>query len=646
MFGTPAFLRAPLSRLLGVVVFAAVMLFGLALHAETESSDLLDCRAIHQELNANKGANWEDARRYCRLLDKNPVGIATQRTSDGTADLSEQPPKLVRQARFCKNLPPPGTDAQPTEAACRSECEQFLKGAIPSVSCYRLTNQGAAPMPMTIATILLGATDFFIGRAKAELEQFLYSQVADDLCPAASGFLPNTCKALQSPATDIQTFQLAAVTSTFRADLDAFPVNVVKFALSNTPRTSDAVKCILPLFAAAAADIFISKRIDSSTVSLLNPASARAPAECKKILKNDEVVSLLEDLVELLGEGTSLYSKDASGNTSETAGLDRAKALLFQLVSDYKVPAAQAESLQDVVLTWIQLVLRSTKDGESFANRQLVVATIGLLEQTTQLLWHLRVDASPETGDSVGRGEQLQANLQALLGFATAAAQGDWVVGVVRVLAMPLLADALHADPKLQMVAKHLQLLAGLATARTAEEVEKLLESAAAPIGSYREFRRRLGAGFISAMVGISPGVEVSLDDASASATLAVSLPVGFEVGLGRLGPQSSVQLFLVALNLGSIATVRLDGATEQGDDGQAKTVPEPTFQAVLTPGFFFVFGIADTPLAIAAGAEFAPFGREEFDCSAGTSCAVERNVPAVRIQALISVDLPFLPLF
>jgi len=137
-----------------------------------------------------------------------------------------------------------------------------------------------------------------------------------------------------------------------------------------------------------------------------------------------------------------------------------------------------------------------------------------------------------------------------------------------------------------------------IAQAENADDAAQVLESFAAPVGSYRTKRRGERAYiFLNGCLGVGGSREKV--NGTTSGVLGVAAPVGIEIGVPVDG--WSVGLLAQVLDLGTLASYRLS------DGGNVEQEPEVGFAQVFSPGAYFLVGVRDFPLTLGVGFNVAP---------------------------------------
>ena len=245
---------------------------------------------------------------------------------------------------------------------------------------------------------------------------------------------------------------------------------------------------------------------------------------------------------------------------------------------------------------------------------------------------------------------------------ADAARRRDYGSSVVSLIQA---ANALANTDKLPpWFRRHLSFAVDVASARTPEEFEKVLESTAAPLGSFRSKRGnpRIGQRFVTrdkavpgrwtvgfnAYVGVTGGVELLVDDdlvgslSLPTGTVSLFAPVGLEGSVG-IWRHSSLSLFLPVLDVGGLADFRTqptEDASAGIEDGASTTAevaqqPNLTFAQVLSPGAYLVLGLGRVPVSLGAGFSYTPKLRKV------VVGGRDSEASALQVGAFLAIDIP-----
>lgn len=183
-------------------------------------------------------------------------------------------------------------------------------------------------------------------------------------------------------------------------------------------------------------------------------------------------------------------------------------------------------------------------------------------------------------------------------------------------------------------------LLTDLASAESPEQVKSIFSDAASPIGAWK-LKRVNSLVSIGGILGVGIGYEKlnATDDKGNFTTNSTSVfaPVGIDFSLpikdfrnGVTAPKSSdgsLGIFLSVIDLGNLVNQRY---AEQGANDTISGQSNTTFTQVLSPGFYFKWGIGNSPLVTGVGVSYNPQIRDV------------KNTPtdAVVYRAYVGIDI------
>lgn len=214
---------------------------------------------------------------------------------------------------------------------------------------------------------------------------------------------------------------------------------------------------------------------------------------------------------------------------------------------------------------------------------------------------------------------------------------------LVRVAGDPALAGA----PAIAKVRSALPLIAQLARAESADEVTKILEAAAAPVGGHR---RKTEKALISltAFAGASIAQE-RIAGQSWGTPIGVFAPIGIHATWPvKRGEWGEWGVMLSLLNLGNLVSERLDGDLETTNGSTTSKVASgqsESLRSVFSPGVLVTKSVAG-PFNVGVGAQVVPSAREvtttvTVDDVATTE--VERRA-ALQLVFFFGVDVTIFP--
>jgi hypothetical protein len=189
-----------------------------------------------------------------------------------------------------------------------------------------------------------------------------------------------------------------------------------------------------------------------------------------------------------------------------------------------------------------------------------------------------------------------------------------------------------------QPVLRALSFASSIAGAESEQQVDQALREF---VGQGRDFisKREIGSTWrlaVNAYVGATAGLE-RLESAPGisnhvSPFGSLSLPIGIEYGR-PVGGGRSFSLFAPLVDLGAIMATRFD-------DDDVEETPDVSLKSIITPGMYFVVGLASAPISAGIGLNYAPEARARTMVTAGA----ERKLNAFRFGAFLGVDIPLFP--
>jgi hypothetical protein len=520
----------------------------------------------------------------------------------------------------------------------RDSLEQSLEEA--SLKTASAPGLGTGPLG---ATVVSGLTDFLLQRARDEVVQSVFRDLArlfENNSDLATLF-PNLHAMVR--AADNLTFRtlIPALRVAGEEDLRKLPVNVADPGLSfwsgGVPWEVQAVS----LIAQRATDVMSGVPFEESAAKLANLSRDQLGQD--DVRTAFRLIGMLARERSALQLAHSAHPKFAKwvGNVAsgpiERLLENQTTRRVFLTILLYDLEADGLRNLVDSANDTVDRILnayRRIRSIESFAQQSRNNATsFDVLRAVSEALDIAGALVPPDVRP---RAERALATARGLLRMLQDRDHGQLLLVVVSAIPEKE-GDAGKALVKLKRV---VALAAALADASSSEGVRHALEAWADPVGSFRE-RRRSGAVRVSVVsyVGVAGGVEWVQDvvpDMSVKGEFAgMFVPVGLELSFG-LG-DASLGIMASMLNVGTLASLRLGGLDAETATDTLAVSSEPEFglQHIFAPGVWVTLGITGRyPVAIGFGVEYAPNLRA-VEGDAGT---VERN--ALRVVGFIGVDL------
>ena len=183
---------------------------------------------------------------------------------------------------------------------------------------------------------------------------------------------------------------------------------------------------------------------------------------------------------------------------------------------------------------------------------------------------------------------------------------------------------------------KYVNFAINMVNAESADEMEKILEATAMPVGGYRMTR----SSPFSISLNTYPGIFGSRETLTTSEQIvgkkaewnvSFAAPIGLAFGLGRGSfdkPGPSWTFFFPVIDIGAAVSWRLGG--------EDKGIPEVSWKNIFAPGAFIIFGVKNSPFSIGAGVQYGPQLRE---IKGPDEAVIESS--AFRVGVLIAVEIP-----
>lgn len=191
------------------------------------------------------------------------------------------------------------------------------------------------------------------------------------------------------------------------------------------------------------------------------------------------------------------------------------------------------------------------------------------------------------------------------------------------------------SDDNVEM-SRILGFIAGLGEINNDEDMEKLLQSYALPIGSASIKRSSSFNLSVNSYVGFTGGLERAFalnTTAQDKGNIGLTAPIGISMTFAK----GYLTLFASVIDLGSIVNQRLNNDTTSYVDLR--------FEHFFTPGASLLCNIKNTPLSIGAGVSYVPNLRT-IKYSDGTANVGESGLSVLRINASILIDIPFFTIY
>lgn len=544
---------------------------------------------------------------------------------------------------FC--VDPLTAEALPTDAdlqALRSCTNSTL--APDSMAIKRAPGTGASWQ----ADAISGLVAFLVERAKAEALASLVDHLEESVCAEESAtYMPTTCGLLANTEPYTDPVAWGTLKAAFETDLRNLPERVIEAHTSN-----DAGEPLIVAIQAARLieqgkspiDVLVGLKTRYAQVEPTKDADQQTAADCKKHPIPCSLY-LFGNAVEILApaEGT-----DEPGRKLElriAARLLLAKGQLVGITPEV-ITSKLDVTLQTLNAVRDQLVtLSSSVKPASDAIKNSMITKTAAAKALARLAFvdYIKVAAAAlELAPAITMIPDVQATLASDLPHLQSAIEhlmlavgharaGEYIESFVELQAAMIEAHIPVAD----WFSKYGGFIAEVASAKTKEDVQQALESAAAPVGAWRSKRGRgHHALTLNGYVGLEGGYEwLSGESSKGSNQYGLFAPIGLEASCG-FSKTWSIGILLSVLDLGALVDVR----TDDGSSSKVNNTSTIGFRQVFSPGGYLVLGLGGGfPLSVGTGISLTPELRS-IDLAGDTSMAAKAN--ALRFNVFLAVDI------
>lgn len=509
------------------------------------------------------------------------------------------------------------------------------------------TSAASSSAAFSQSTLIWGAVDFLVGRAREEINTFVVERFTKKLCAASKDtkkialvdLFPASCKVLADE--DLLTEFMSGFTvlqAAFRTDIQGLPLALVaqiddRIAAHEAPVPFRAV-------------FFLARSVLGGERPLAALRALHDEAFFDRV-KCDEVgASGL--FVGAVAVGSAIADKGGELARVDGPEAHRYAALAFAVNLRDRAAAGNAvakcvahkasevqaviKNLEPLLASLDQLVnvgndmradVRTSAEIRLRQLARITSATIDLLIAADQTLAGVALPA-----DLVTRLRL--ANV--LVGYLADGEYGRLVLAI-RDLAVELKGKDLLPKGFVRVVS----FAVDYAMAKDVDAASAAIEAFAAPAGSYKGKRRSETSPYVKLNAYLGAGASFEEIDGKGGIAVGGYAPVGLEVGV-PLGAGWSLGLLLQVVDLGALTTWRIKNL--EADD-KVDSRPEVGVEQIVSLGGALVLGIKDSPFAIALSVSQVPNLRLDSDDML-SPCA--KGCDALRASLSFVVDIPILP--
>lgn len=252
----------------------------------------------------------------------------------------------------------------------------------------------------------------------------------------------------------------------------------------------------------------------------------------------------------------------------------------------------QARRVADIVRT----AYAPAANGQPLSREELARKAHDLLDATHSvfaLASTLSLRHTTLAAEHVARAQQV---VDDMFGAWSALADGDagqFIVSLTAVAEGLGIANALPAS-----IRKYVPLVTAVASAKDSADIKAALDKYAAPVGGYKEKRKRSWMGSVSAFVGVGGGGEQldAKDDSDFHGHVGLFAPVGIDLACGKGHWCDGAGVLLSIIDIGNLVSVRIDEVD----------APDPSFEQVFSPGIYGRWNLVG-PFSVGGGIAAVP---------------------------------------
>lgn len=182
--------------------------------------------------------------------------------------------------------------------------------------------------------------------------------------------------------------------------------------------------------------------------------------------------------------------------------------------------------------------------------------------------------------------------------------------------------------------------MASLVEAENNSEIENIFETHALPQVSSQIKHDSKFSVSLNSYIGGFYGIEYLLsdsinDDSQSGQVFGLSAPIGIEVSFG-LNKRGSFSIFGSFLDFGTLLSLR----TTPSNSSDISVLPEFSFQNIISPGGYIIYGMRNSPLSFGFGAQLGPNQRKI------SINEREFSSRAWKLNGFLAVDIPLLNIY
>jgi hypothetical protein len=494
------------------------------------------------------------------------------------------------------NLPDGGRPETETRARSRPDFAE-VGDSLESLSLSALSADVLIP----------GVANFLVGRVRAEARDVVISRVQREACVTSqfSVLLTNACAFLgEHGANDPFRADFGVgLRAALERDVIELPSHLLRLSAATLP--SPELRTFLQV-----ADLLLKRSSPAElAANLREQLSAPADAPAAQAL---QFVALTAQQFAIQGNALDPAARDRAAYFLARAALCTDDACRGRLDTQLHVLHDVAARVSTMVAA-VDVMNDPTRSAR--ARREHIAAFASNLSLAASATVRLSFGVTGHPGSFPAASLRVVQAIERVAPFFDALASGEpgrvvaAVLGEVRQHNVTLCPATGDEARRCRAIVRVVEFGAELASARTEQDVERILEGFALPPGAYRLQRERRTFA-ISSLGSLAAGGAWSGTGNAGTVTLMLTL--GFDY-TWPIGGGWDFGLHLSVLDLGAYVSRSGDG------------VPDMRWEHFITPGLYARFGLPNLPFVLGAGVNVSP---------------VDESRP-VRLLALIGFDLP-----
>jgi hypothetical protein len=483
----------------------------------------------------------------------------------------------------------------------------------------------AAPEVNLASIALEGLAQFVQNRARAEVQVFMVNRLREELCPngVALRLLPATCAYLGQGGDLFSASFGPSFIAAVGDDAVHLPRNLS--ATFEPPRSGGRGRLVMRASLELLATMTLSIDVTRNALAVRDVVAGWNCLEDANCIASQRVQRFALSAV------AAALREPHTNNEPQRAPEALVEALnnLWRELNPGAQVPARGEMDGFFRESWnLQRQVRALHDARDEAERNarvepVAAAVVALITRGADLVDWDR--AHP----------RLPASLASFLSAVARRSLADVIVQAARIIRDVARSLPGPGSPGVEIpegVLRVLNLGADLAAARSAEQVSAVIETFAAPVGSWRLKSRNRFSIWLNGAFGLAGGEEYTRSHTDSSGVSRPGewasqgqffAPLGVDLSWG-VSASWHLGFFVSLVDVGALAPLSSNSA-------------DTSFNALsfVAPGLYLRFGVPEVPLLFGLGASHRPFARTV------TVDGADQSLAATTVSAFVAVDIP-----